>query len=118
MLFIIISYSCQALRYRVPATRRLTFLQKERADNVLKGTDQQLLDQIRADIRRMKQKVDLVIVVWTANTESLSPVVEGVLDTSENLLAAIKKGNAEISPSVMFAVASILEKVRCVYIDM
>lgn len=46
--------------------------QEDRADNLIpKGTKQQDLEHIRNDIRQFKTKnqLDLVIVLWTANTE-------------------------------------------------
>ncbi|KAF6212953.1 hypothetical protein GE061_010666 [Apolygus lucorum] len=89
--------------------------QRERADNVLPGSDASMVDRLRADIREMKRRSDLVVVVWTANTESLCPVLQGVHDTADNLLRAIQEGHADISPSVLFAVAAILEK--CPFIN-
>ncbi|XP_022194293.1 inositol-3-phosphate synthase [Nilaparvata lugens] len=85
--------------------------QSERADNVLTGTKWEQLEAIRKDIRDMKEKqnVDQVIVLWTANTERFAEIIEGVNDTADNLIAAIKRNEAEISPSTIFAVASILE---------
>jgi len=53
--------------------------------------------------------LDKVIVIWSANTERFCDVVEGLNDTADNLLSGIKKGESEISPSTLFAVASILE---------
>jgi myo-inositol-1-phosphate synthase len=50
-----------------------------------------------------------VIVLWSATTERFADVIEGMNDTSKNLLESIKLGNPEISPSTLFAVASILE---------
>lgn len=52
-----------------------------------------------------------MIVQWTANTERYADIVEGVNDTAENLLKAIEAGNAEVSPSTIFAVACILDGV-------
>jgi len=87
--------------------------QVERADNTIPGTKQQQLEQIRADIRKFKtdNKLDKVIVLWTANTERFANIEKGVNDTADNLLSAIKKNEAEISPSTIFAVACILEGV-------
>ncbi|KNC96548.1 uncharacterized protein SPPG_08136 [Spizellomyces punctatus DAOM BR117] len=86
--------------------------QSDRADNVLKGTKQDHLEQIRKDIRDFKalHSLDKVIVLWTANTERFSSIIPGVNDTAENLLASIKNGHEEVAPSTIFAVASILEK--------
>lgn len=53
--------------------------------------------------------LDQVVVLWTANTERYADLVSGVNDTAENLLNAIKTGHEEVSPSTVFAVASILE---------
>ncbi|XP_056281920.1 inositol-3-phosphate synthase 1-A-like isoform X3 [Pseudoliparis swirei] len=90
--------------------------QESRADNVLTGSLAEQVEQIRADIRDFRQSsgVGKVIVLWTANTERFCDVTPGVNDTAENLLAAIQDG-AEVSPSTLFAVASILE--GCAYIN-
>ncbi|XP_029316403.1 inositol-3-phosphate synthase 1-A-like [Cottoperca gobio] len=90
--------------------------QESRADNVLTGTMAEQVEQIRADIRDFRQSsgVDKVIVLWTANTERFCDIIPGVNDTAQNLLAAIQTG-AEVSPSTLFAVASILED--CAYIN-
>lgn len=53
--------------------------------------------------------LDKIIVQWTANTERFSDIIAGVNDTAENLLKAIEAGHDEVSPSTVFAVASILE---------
>ncbi|KAF8434338.1 hypothetical protein L210DRAFT_3410661 [Boletus edulis BED1] len=86
--------------------------QESRADNVIPGTDKQThLEHIRADIRRFKaeNQLDRVIVFWTANTERYSDIIPGVNDTADNLLASIRSSHSEVSPSTLFAVASILE---------
>ncbi|KAJ1902883.1 Myo-inositol-1-phosphate synthase [Coemansia sp. IMI 209127] len=85
--------------------------QEERANNVLKGTKQEQLEHLRKDIRDFKQAnaLDRVIVMWTANTERYAEILAGVNDTADNLLKAIADGHAEVSPSTLFAVASILE---------
>ncbi|XP_049596768.1 inositol-3-phosphate synthase 1-A [Syngnathus scovelli] len=90
--------------------------QESRADNVLGGSMAEQVERIRADIRDFRQVsgVDKVIVVWTATTERFCDVVPGINDTAENLLAAIQ-GGLEVSPSTLFAVASILE--GCAYIN-
>uniref|UniRef100_A0A7S1ZAL6 inositol-3-phosphate synthase n=1 Tax=Trieres chinensis TaxID=1514140 RepID=A0A7S1ZAL6_TRICV len=91
--------------------------QGERADNVLTGSKQEQMDQIRKDIRDFKSEngLDKVILLWTANTERFASVEEGVNDTAQNLLESIKRGEAEVSPSTVFAVASVLE--GCTYIN-
>ncbi|XP_067169004.1 inositol-3-phosphate synthase 1 [Apteryx mantelli] len=90
--------------------------QEERADNVLRGSKAEQVEQIRRDIRDFKEAsgVDKVIVLWTANTERFCDVVPGLNDTAESLLRAVERG-LEVSPSTLFAVASILE--GCAYIN-
>jgi myo-inositol-1-phosphate synthase len=86
--------------------------QSERADNVIPGTDKAAhLERIRQDIRNFKatNPVDKVIVLWTANTERFCDVLPGLNDTAENLMASIARSEKEVSPSTIFAVASILE---------
>uniref|UniRef100_A0A8C2VBA8 inositol-3-phosphate synthase n=3 Tax=Chinchilla lanigera TaxID=34839 RepID=A0A8C2VBA8_CHILA len=84
--------------------------QSARADNLIPGTRAQQLEQIRKDIRdfRSRAGLDKVIVLWTANTERFCDVVPGLNDTAENLLRTIQHGR-EVSPSTLFAVASVLE---------
>ncbi len=53
-----------------------------------------------------------VIVLWTANTERFCDVRKGLNDTAENLLRSIQNNKDEVSPSSIFAVASVLEGVR------
>merc|ERR1712060_932051 len=93
--------------------------QADRADNCLEGdfASMEHVNQIRKDIREFKKMNDLdkVVILWTANTERFCDVLEGVHDTSENLMKAIDEGHEEISQSIVFAVASILE--GCTYIN-
>ncbi|KAH6630922.1 hypothetical protein B0J18DRAFT_362380 [Chaetomium sp. MPI-SDFR-AT-0129] len=87
--------------------------QEGRADNLIPGSKASTahVEQIRKDIRDFKaaNNLDKVIVQWTANTERFADVIAGVNDTAENLLKAIEAGHEEVSPSTVFAVASILE---------
>eukprot|EP01128_Nolandella_sp_AFSM9_P007446 TRINITY_DN4080_c0_g1_i2.p1 TRINITY_DN4080_c0_g1~~TRINITY_DN4080_c0_g1_i2.p1 ORF type:complete len:533 (-),score=172.61 TRINITY_DN4080_c0_g1_i2:174-1619(-) len=87
--------------------------QEERADNVIEGTKQECMEQIRKDIQNFKSenKLDKVIVLWSANTERFADIITGVNDTSANLLKSIETNHDEVSPSTLFAVASILEGV-------
>eukprot|EP00591_Stephanopyxis_turris_P011148 CAMPEP_0195519206 /NCGR_PEP_ID=MMETSP0794_2-20130614/14511_1 /TAXON_ID=515487 /ORGANISM="Stephanopyxis turris, Strain CCMP 815" /LENGTH=531 /DNA_ID=CAMNT_0040648327 /DNA_START=53 /DNA_END=1648 /DNA_ORIENTATION=- len=91
--------------------------QGERADNVLTGTKQEQMDTLRKNIQDFKKEHELekVIILWTANTERFSAVEEGVNDTADNILASIARGEAEVSASTVFAVASILE--GCTFIN-
>lgn len=85
--------------------------QADRADNVLTGSKQEQMEQIRRDIRDFKarENLDKVIVLWTANTERFADIIPGMNDTAENLLRSVAEGHSEISPSTLFAIASILE---------
>jgi len=87
--------------------------QKDRANNVLTGTKQEMMEKLRQDMRDFKtqNKLDKIVVIWSANTERYCDEIPGVNDTADNLLAAIKREEQEISPSTLFAVASILEGV-------
>lgn len=87
--------------------------QAARANNCIKGSKQEQMDQIRADIKDFKQKsgVDKVVVLWTANTERYSELVVGLNDTEENLRNSIKSGASEVSPSTLMALACIDEGV-------
>lgn len=88
--------------------------QSDRADNLIAGDDKQAhLEQIRKDIRDFKavNGLDKVIVIWTANTERYADIIEGVNDTADNLLAAVKASHEEIAPSSIFALACIQEHV-------
>lgn len=86
--------------------------QEQRADNLIPGTDKSThLDILRQNIRDFKLNNDLdqVIVLWTATTERFAKLIPGVNDTADNLLNAIEQSHPEVSPSTLFAVASILE---------
>lgn len=87
--------------------------QGDRADNVLSGSKacQEHVEHIRKDIRDFKADngLDKVIVLWTANTERYAELIPGVNDTAKNLMDSITSGHEEVSPSTVFAVASILE---------
>nr|AAP85531.1 myo-inositol-1-phosphate synthase INO1 [Xerophyta viscosa] len=85
--------------------------QGSRANNVIKGTKKEQMEQIIKDIREFKEKskVDKVVVLWTANTERYSNVCVGLNDTMENLLASVDKNEAEISPSTLYAIACVME---------
>lgn len=86
--------------------------QGDRADHVLKGDSKfEHLETIRQNIREFKanNNLDKVIVLWTANTEKLTEIQPNINDTSSGLLNSIKGNHKDISPSTIYAVASILE---------
>lgn len=92
--------------------------QSDRADNVLpQKLKKEHVEVIRGQIRDFKaaNKVDKVIVLWSANTERFADIVPGLNDSADALLAAIDRNESEVSQSTVFAVASILE--GCTYIN-
>lgn len=64
--------------------------QEDRADNLIPGEDKaQHLERIRQDIRDFKSQhgLDKVVVLWTANTERYSELIDGINDTADNLMS-------------------------------
>uniref|UniRef100_A0A1B0CKN3 inositol-3-phosphate synthase n=1 Tax=Lutzomyia longipalpis TaxID=7200 RepID=A0A1B0CKN3_LUTLO len=91
--------------------------QSERADNVIEGTRYEQYQRVRQDIRDFKHStgVEEVIVLWTANTERFCDVTQGLNSTADELERSVKANRSEISPSTIFAMASIAE--GCTYIN-
>uniref|UniRef100_A0A1I8PC50 inositol-3-phosphate synthase n=1 Tax=Stomoxys calcitrans TaxID=35570 RepID=A0A1I8PC50_STOCA len=91
--------------------------QSDRADNLIKGTRYEQYEQIRKDIQDFKsqQNLDTILVLWTANTERFSDVKPGLNMTMQELESSLKANKSEISPSTIFAMASIAE--GCTYIN-
>lgn len=91
--------------------------QEDRADNLIHGTRYEQYTKIREDIKNFKKEsmVDKVIVLWTANTERFSDVRPGLNMTMKELENSLKNNETEISPSTIFAMASIME--GCTYIN-
>lgn len=81
--------------------------QEDRATNVVQGTNQELIDRLRADIRTMKEKVDKVIVLWTANTEMfLLPEINSIDDLQHRITT-----NIPLPASVLYCMAALEEGV-------
>lgn len=92
--------------------------QGDRANNVLPGNSKkEHLAQLRQDIRDFKRNnnLDVVIVVWTANTERFTDIRPGLNTTADEILQAVDDNEEEVSQSNLFAIASILE--GCSYIN-
>lgn len=91
--------------------------QSERADNVISKTKYQQFQQIRNDIQSFKKTsgAEKVIILWTANTERFSSIEEGLNTTMFELEDSLRANKSEISPSTIFAMASIAE--GCTYIN-
>jgi len=52
---------------------------------VLTGTNLEVVNQLRSDIRDFKERVEKVIVMWTANTEESIPDI-ATLDEIERMI--------------------------------
>ncbi|XP_045476513.1 inositol-3-phosphate synthase 1-A-like isoform X1 [Harmonia axyridis] len=91
--------------------------QSSRADNVIEGSKKKQVEQICRDIEsfRSKERLEKVIVLWTANTERFCDIITGVNDTADNLKEAIEENHEEVSPSTLFAYAAI--SMGCPYIN-
>lgn len=85
--------------------------QSDRADNLIQGSKQEQMDTVRRDICDFKESngLDKVIVLWTANTERFCDIKDGLNDSKSSLMSSIANDESEVSPSTLFAVASILE---------
>ena len=86
--------------------------QEDRANNVIKGKSvAQMIEHVQKDMKDFKEanKLDKVVILWSANTERFSEIIPGVNDTWENLEKAIANNHTEISPSTMFAIAALKE---------
>ena len=81
--------------------------QAERADNVIEGTNSEVIETLRSQIQEFKYKVDKVIILWTANTEMMfTPEIETLEDLDEKIAS-----NASLPASVLFAYAACKEQV-------
>ncbi|CAN0026395.1 unnamed protein product [Discosporangium mesarthrocarpum] len=81
------------------------------ATHVTGDGDSQLrrLDRLREDIRNFKNENDVtghVSVIWSASVERPS---ERSFDEPEQLLSAIAEDDREVSPSMLYATAAVLE---------
>lgn len=91
--------------------------QQSRADNVLTGTKSELIEKVREQIREFKTTNHLqkVIVLWSANTERYMIVDPEIHSTESKLLKGIQQNHNEISPSLLYAIAAVLE--NCPFIN-
>jgi len=79
--------------------------QQDRANNLINGSNREIIDKIRADINNFQKSVDKIVVLWTANTEKMGPVIKS-LETLEQFI-----DSDELLPaSVLFAYATLSEK--------
>jgi len=81
--------------------------QSDRVDNIIEGTNSEVIEVIRKDIRDMKEKTDKVIVLWTANTEMfLLPEIADIEDLEKRI-----SENHSLPASVLYCYAAIKEQV-------
>lgn len=81
--------------------------QEDRATNVLRGTNAEIVKKLREDIQNMKKRNDSVVILWTANTEKyMLPAMTEV----DDLLKKIET-NQPLPASVLYCVAAIEEGV-------
>ena len=79
--------------------------QADRTDNVREGTNEELIEYLREDIRACKARNDKVIMLWTANTEMfLLPEINAVDDLEDRI-----KNNTPLPSSVLYCIAAIKE---------
>jgi len=77
--------------------------QADRSDNCRVGTNQELIEFLRQDIRDCKARNDKVIMLWTANTEMfLLPEINALDDLEDRI-----KNNVPLPSSVLYCVAAI-----------
>jgi len=83
--------------------------QKERCNNLKNFKKNKWADLllIKSDIEtfKLENSLDKIVVVWTASTERFH---RGNWKTSDELLSSLKESDEEVSPSLIFAYASIL----------
>jgi myo-inositol-1-phosphate synthase len=85
--------------------------QSDRVDHIIEGTNAEVIETIREDIRKCKERNDKVIILWTANTEMMCyPEIE----TIEELEKSISE-NKSLPSSVLYCYAAIKEK--CLYLN-
>ena len=81
--------------------------QADRMNNVMTGTNRDLIDNIKGHIRDMKARTDKVVVLWTANTEMFLTPEINTIDDLELRIA----DNSPLPASVLYCVACIEEQV-------
>lgn len=82
--------------------------------NTKQGTRQELIDQLRSDIKqfRTENKLDRLVVIWTASTEKFINYKEEVHGSLQAFNEAIASNDCNnISPSMCYAYAALSEGV-------
>ncbi len=69
----------------------------------MEGTNQEVIDQLRAQIQAFKATVEKTIILWTANTEMfLTPEIESLKELDQMIAE-----NKSLPASVLYAYASL-----------
>ncbi|CDU18817.1 inositol-3-phosphate synthase, putative [Plasmodium yoelii] len=92
--------------------------QQKRVNNILVGNNKlEIMEKVRKQIQKFKKENKLtdIIVLWSGNTEKNIPHIPGINDTFQNILLACQNNHESISPSIIYALASILE--NCPFIN-
>lgn len=71
---------------------------------MLVGTNLEIIEQLRKDIREFKEKVDKVVLIWTANTEESIPDIETL-----ELIESKINNNESLPASVLYCYAALNE---------
>ena len=95
----------------MPAVFDQYYVKRLEGTHVKKGKNKRdLAEQLRADIRAFKKKVDRVVMIWAASTEIfLEP--KPVHRTIETFEAGLEKNDRAIAPSQIYAYAALKEGV-------
>jgi myo-inositol-1-phosphate synthase len=95
----------------MPAVFDSYYVKRLHGTHVKKGKNKRdLAEQLRADIRAFKKKVDRVVMIWAASTEIfLSP--KPVHRTIEAFEAGLENNDRAIAPSQIYAYAALKEGV-------
>lgn len=92
--------------------------QESRVTNKIEGTKFDCYNKVRKDIREFKEKnkLDRVVVLWTATTERYSELDEHIHYNIEDFHKALESHNdSEISPSSIYCYAAMSE--GCIYLN-
>ena len=95
----------------MPAVFDQYYVKRLDGTHVKKGKNKRdLAEQLRADIRAFKKKVDRVVMIWAASTEIfLTP--KPVHRTIESFEAGLENNDRAIAPSQIYAYAALKEGV-------
>ena len=87
------------------------YVKRLSGDYVKKGENKfELMTQLREDIKSFKEKnsLDRIVVIWAGSTEIYIPIKE-IHKTKDSFIGGMKNNDADISPSMLYAWASISE---------